>query len=223
MKASLALASLKKKYNVKLLKTKVENRKQCLGICFPNLKLFANEIYKDNPTEFLDSNDLSLYELEILHTYVIGKLKDFKIAFKYFKEYAPKAKEWSTVDSLCQKFVITKKHRDEVLPLLLTYSKSKDEYLQRIVAVMLLSHYLEDEYLETVFNLLGKLNHEGYFTKMGVAWAFATVMTYYPRKCLEYLKESKLDKWTHNKAIQKMKESFRISDDYKQKLERLKK
>jgi hypothetical protein len=119
--------------------------------------------------------------------------------------------------------VITKKHRDEVLPLLLTYSKSKDEFLQRIVAVMLLSHYLEDEHLETVFNVLGKLDHEGYFTKMGVAWAFATVMTYYPKEGLEYLKESKLDKWTHNKAIQKMKESLRISDDYKQKIERLKK
>jgi hypothetical protein len=37
------------------------------------------------------------------------------------------------------------------------------------------------------------------------------------------MKSSKLDKWTHNKAIQKMKESFRISEDYKLKLEGLKK
>jgi 3-methyladenine DNA glycosylase AlkD len=133
------------------------------------------------------------------------------------------AKEWSTVDSLCQKFIIAKKHRDEVLPLLIKYSNSKDEYLQRVVAVMLLSHYLEDEYIEKVFDLLSKLNHQGYFTKMAVAWALATVMTYYPKECLAYMKSSKLDKWTHNKAIQKMKESFRISDDNKLKLESLKK
>ena len=223
MKAKQALTHLKKKYKITTLKSGIENRKPYLGISFPNLKSFANEIFKENPLEFLDTNDFSVYELEILHTYVIGKLKDFNLAFKYFKDYAPSAKEWSTVDSLCQKFVIAKKHRDEVMQLLIKYSTSKDEYLQRIVAVMLLSHYLEDEYVEKVFEILSKLNHQGYFTKMAVAWALATVMTYYPKECLVYMKTSKLDKWTHNKAIQKMKESFRISDDYKLKLEGLKK
>ena len=223
MKAKQALTHLKNKYKITTLKSGIENRKPYLGISFPNLKSFANEILKGNPLEFLDSNDFSVYELEILHTYVIGKLKDFNLAFKYFKDYAPSAKEWSTVDSLCQKFVIAKKHRDEVMQLLIKYSTSKDEYLQRIVAVMLLSHYLEDEYVEKVFEILSKLNHQGYFTKMAVAWALATVMTYYPKECLVYMKTSKLDKWTHNKAIQKMKESFRISDDYKLKLGGLKK
>jgi len=223
MKAKQALTNLKNKYKITTFKSGIENRKPYLGISFPNLKSFANEIFKDNPLEFLDSNDFSVYELEILHTYVIGKLKDFNLAFKYFKDYAPLVKEWSTVDSLCQKFVIAKKHRDEVMQLLIKYSTSKDEYLQRIVAVMLLSHYLEDEYIDQVFEILSKLNHQGYFTKMAVAWALATVMTYYPKECLFYMKTSKLDKWTHNKAIQKMKESFRISDDYKFKLEGLKK
>jgi 3-methyladenine DNA glycosylase AlkD len=223
MKAKQALTHLKKNYKITTLKSGIENRKPFIGVSFPNLKMFANEIFKDNPLEFLDSNDFSVYELEILHSYVIGKLKDFNLSFKYFSNYAPLAKEWSTVDSLCQKFIIAKKHRDEVLPLLIKYSNSKDEYLQRIVAVMLLSHYLEDEYIEKVFDLLSKLNHQGYFTKMAVAWALATVMTYYPKECLAYMKSSKLDKWTHNKAIQKMKESFRISDDNKIKLESLKK
>jgi 3-methyladenine DNA glycosylase AlkD len=223
MKAKQALTHLKNKYKITTLKSGIENRKPYLGISFPNLKSFANEIFKENPLEFLDTNDFSVYELEILHTYVIGKLKVFNLAFKYFKDYAPSAKEWSTVDSLCQKFVIAKKHRDEVMQLLIKYSRSKDEYLQRIVAVMLLSHYLEDVYVEKVFEILSKLNHQGYFTKMAVAWALATVMTYYPKECLVYMKTSKLDKWTHNKAIQKMKESFRISDDYKLKLEGLKK
>jgi len=223
MKAKQALTHLKNKYKITTLKSGIENRKPYLGISFPSLKSFANEIFKENPLEFLDTNDFSVYELEILHTYVIGKLKDFNLAFKYFKDYAPSAKEWSTVDSLCQKFVIAKKHRDEVMQLLIKYSTSKDEYLQRIVAVMLLSHYLEDVYVEKVFEILSKLNHQGYFTKMAVAWALATVMTYYPKECLVYMKTSKLDKWTHNKAIQKMKESFRISDDYKLKLGGLKK
>jgi 3-methyladenine DNA glycosylase AlkD len=223
MKAKQALTHLKNNYKITTLKSGIENRKPFIGVSFPNLKMFANEFFKDNPLEFLDSNDFSVYELEILHSYVIGKLKDFNLAFRYFKDYAPNAKEWSTVDSLCQKFIIARKHRDEVLQLLTRYSNSKDEYLQRIVAVMLLSHYLEDEYIEKVFDLLSKLNHQGYFTKMAVAWALATVMTYYPKECLVYMKSSKLDKWTHNKAIQKMKESFRISDDNKIKLESLKK
>ena len=39
---------------------------------------------------------------------------------------------------------------------------------------------------------------------------------------IPYLKTSKLDSWTYNKAIQKAIESYRISDEKKQELRKYK-
>ena len=55
-------------------------------------------------------------------------------------------------------------------------------------------------------------------SKMGIAWAFATVMAKYEDKMFVYLNNSSLDKWTYNTALSKMKESFRVSDYAKERL-----
>lgn len=200
----------------------VPNRKPFLGISSPNLRMISKEIIKIDPIQFLDTNDLSIFELEVLHTYVIGSIKDIGLALKYFTAFSPLAKEWAVVDSLCQKFVIAKKYPDLVWNLMVQYASIDDEYMQRIVAVMLLSHYLNDAYIDQSIELLAQLKHEGYFCKMAVAWAFATIMAHYPQKCYAYLKQQKLDKWTHNKAIQKMIESFRVSNLDKARLRQMK-
>ena len=97
------------------------------------------------------------------------------------------------------------------------YKNSKKEFESRIVAVCLLSHYLNDEYIDRVIEVLNSLNTDDYYSQMGTAWAVATVMGKYPEKCLEYLKSKKcrLDKITYNKSLQKIRESFRVSEEIK--------
>ena len=58
---------------------------------------------------------------------------------------------------------------------------------------------------------------------MGIAWALATCMAKYPEKTFAYLKISNLDKWTYNKALQKMIESFRVKESDKTLIKTLKK
>lgn len=222
MNANIVLKSLKKEFGVGSLKYN-EDRKPYLGISFPNLKLKADEISKANPIEFLDSNDLSVYELEILQAMVIGKLKDFALAKKYFLKLAPKAKSWSVVDALCQKFILTKKHREEMFEVVLKFANKNSEFEQRIASVLLLSHFIEEEYLERSFKVFNILNHDGYFAKMGKAWAITTFYTKFPKETLTYMKNNKLDRWTLNKAIQKIDESFRIRDQDKAKAKELRK
>jgi 3-methyladenine DNA glycosylase AlkD len=204
------------------LKNNTLNRKPTLGISYPNLKLISNEIIKSNPIEFLESNDFSIYELEILQTYVIGKLKDKALGIKYFKEFAPYAKEWSVVDSLCQKFIIARKYQKEIFDILVEYSIIEDEYMQRIVSVVLLSHFNNDAYSDASIELIDQLNHPGYYNKMAKAWALATLLIKYQVKIIDYLSKNKLDVWTHNKTIQKATESFRISDELKTIISKLK-
>jgi 3-methyladenine DNA glycosylase AlkD len=204
------------------LKNSTLNRKPTLGMSYPSLKLISKEISKSNPIEFLESNDYSIYELEILQSYVIGQIKDKRMGIKYFKEFAPFAKEWSVVDSLCQKFVIARKYQKDILEILIEYSSVDDEFIQRIVSVMLLSHFNNDEYIDASIKLIDQLNHEGYYNKMAKAWALATFLIKYQDKIISYLNVGNLDSWTHNKTIQKALESFRISDESKLIISKLK-
>jgi 3-methyladenine DNA glycosylase AlkD len=219
MNTNQVLNELKVKFNKTDTTKAGDNRKPSLGISYPNLKVVADDISKMNYREFLETNDFSVYELEILQTYVIGKIKNFDEAIYYFKKFVPNTKEWSVVDSLCQKFVIAKKYQQQVFDYLKTLIKENDEYLQRVVAVMILSHFLNDEFIDESLSILCNLKHDGYYTKMAVAWAIATAMAKYPQKTIKIIKHSNLEKWVHNKTIQKIKESYRVNENDKKEIE----
>jgi 3-methyladenine DNA glycosylase AlkD len=223
MHATTVLKLLEDTYQVtpQMLKHHVPNRKPFYGIPIPKLNDLAKVISKSDSIVFLESNDCSIYELEILQANVIGHLKDIDQAMFYFKKFATIAKEWSTVDTLCQRFVIAKKYPSQMFTLLESYAAIQDEYIQRMVAVMILCHYLNDTYIDQALQLLITLKHEGYYTKMAVAWALATMMIHYSDKVIPLFESNSLDPWTHQKAIQKTVESFRVSDALKSKMKSL--
>ena len=97
------------------------------------------------------------------------------------------------------------------------YKNSKKEFESRIISVVLLSHYLNDNYIDRVIDVLDKLNTDDYYSQMGVAWALATVMGKYPDKCLAYLKskDCHLNEITLKRTKQKIRESYRVSDEIK--------
>ena len=102
------------------------------------------------------------------------------------------------------------------------YKEKQEEFSQRVVAVVLMSHFLEDDYVEKVLQIMNELNHPGYYTKMGVAWCVATAYAKFPEQTLDYLQKNRLADWTHNKAIQKMRESFRVPEADKEMLNQMK-
>lgn len=189
------------------------------GISIPELRKFAKKIAKDNYKEFMGNDDYSSFELKLLHAFVIGYAEDdINTLLKYFKDFIPYVDDWAVNDSLCQNFKIAGKCPDAVWNFLMQYKNSKKEFESRIVSVMLLSHYLNDEYIDSVIEVLNSLNTDDYYSQMGAAWAFASIMGKYPEKCLNYLKSKKcgLDKITYNKTLQKIRESFRVSDEIKE-------
>ena len=54
------------------------------------------------------------------------------------------------------------------------------------------------------------------------AWYFATALAKQYEAALPYLEQGRLDLWTHNKAIQKAIESYRVPEEHKQRLRQLK-
>ena len=121
-------------------------------------------------------------------------------------------------DSLCQNMKFARKYPKEVFQFLKTMKDSENEWEIRIVAVAFLSHFLTDEYIDEVIDILDKLKVSTYMSRMGVAWAFATIMAKYEEKMFKYLENSSLDNWTFNKTLCKMRESFRVSETAKEKI-----
>lgn len=205
--------------NIKSIKKELNKIKRTtFGISIPELRKFAKQIANGDYKSFIENNDFSSYELKLLHAFVLGYIKsDIQILLKYFEDFIPQVNDWAVNDSLCQNFKIARKYPEKVWEFLIRYKNSKKEFESRIVSVMLLSHYLNDEYINRVIKVLDELKTDDYYSQMGVAWAVATIMGKYPNKCLEYLKSDncKLDKITYNKALQKIRESFRVSEGIK--------
>lgn len=205
--------------NIKQIKKELANIKRTtFGISIPELRKLAKKIAKNNYKEFIESNDYSSYELKLLHAFVIGYIdSDIKTLLKYFEQFIPYVDDWAVNDSLCQNFKTARCHQNEVWSFLMKYKNSDKEFESRIVSVMLLSHYLNDKYIDKVIDVLNELNTDEYYSRMGVAWAIATIMGKYPDKCLKYLQSAscKLDKLTYNKSLQKIRESFRVTKTVK--------
>ena len=201
------------------VKKELDNIKRTkFGISIPELRKFAKYIALDNYKDFVEHNDCSSFELKLLHAFVIGYANDnISSLLKYFKDFIPYVDDWCINDSLCQNFKIARKYPDVVWDFLMQYKNSKKEFEVRVIAVTLLSHYLNDEYIDKVLEVLNLLNTDDYYSQMGIAWAVASIMGKYPDKCLNYLKSQKckLDKITYNKSLQKIRESYRVSDEIK--------
>lgn len=196
-------------------KTRVGSNLLSLGNPYQVLKDTAIKIYASDYHAFLKSNSHEVYEMDVIQTKVIGLIKDFDEALTYFKAFIPFAKEWSLVDSLCQNFKISKKHPVKMFEVLETLSQSTDPFEQRIAAVMILSHFKDEVYLERSIHLLLRLNVDHYYTKMAIAWAFQVLAVSSSEHVIAVFNSKTLNPWIQNKAIQKIQESFRISEALK--------
>lgn len=196
-----------------------------LGVRIPALRTLARELAKGDWKNYLDNAVDDTFEEVNLQGFVIGYAKsDYEILLPYIKRYVAKINDWSLCDGFCATLKITKKYKPEFKELLKEYARKDTEFDQRFVAIMLMNYYLDDGDIDETLAMLDALKHDSYYRKMGVAWAVATAMAKQREKTLEYMQpgNNTLDDWTYNKSIQKMIESYRISDEDKVMLRAMK-
>lgn len=202
----------------------IPNAKPMIGVKIPVLRKIAKEIANDNPLFFIENNDLSYYELELLEGMVIGYWKtDLMTKLTYIDCFINQIHDWSVCDSFCASLKIKKQDLATMWNFLLNHLESNHEFVKRFVVIMMMNHFLIDEYIEQVMEIINHLNSSEYYLQMGIAWLLATMMVKYPDKTLLYLEHHNLDQWTFQKALQKMLESYRVSDEIKIKIRNMKK
>ena len=199
------------------------NARPILGARIPDLRRMAKQIAKEDYRAFLEQCPDDLLEWQILHAFVLGYAKDdVETILGYADRFIPKIGDGCVNDSFCQSFRIARQHRARVWDWLMQYAQKEKEYPQRVVAVMLLSHFLVEEYIGKVLEVTERLTCDAYYTKMGVAWCVATAYAKFPAETYSYLQKKRLKEWTFRKAIQKITESFRVSAEDKALLRTMK-
>lgn len=219
-----------KKFNTKLCP---DTKRKMLGIRIPNLRNFAKKLVKEyevensskeNLNNLLKSIDDEYFEEIMLKGFVIGYSKcNIKEKMPYIKEFVPKIDSWEITDTFVPTLKIKDRDLEEVFKFIKPYFKSNKEFEVRFAVIMLLDYYIIDEYVDEVIQILDKINHDGYYVKMGASWCLAEIGIKFNDKLMEYLQgENNLDNFTFNKTLQKMIESYRIDDEQKVLLRNMK-
>ena len=87
---------------------------------------------------------------------------------------------------------------------------------------MLMEHFLDEDFDPKYLEMVSRIRSDEYYVNMMIAWYFATALAKQYDAVLPYIEEKKLAPWTHNKAIRKAVESYRITDEQKAYLKTLK-
>ena len=118
---------------------------------------------------------------------------------------------------------VKEKDLDLVWKFIIPYTKSKEEFEIRFAVIMMLDYFINDEYVDKVIETIDKIKTDKYYAQMAMAWTLAEIGIKYNNKAMKYLKaKNNLDKFTYNKTLQKMIESYRVSDDNKKLLKEMK-
>ena len=194
----------------------VPGKNNILGVRLPHLRKLAQELAKNDWQTYIATAHDDYNEEIMLQGLVIGYVKgDIREILSYVTNFVPKINNWGVCDSFCNSLKITKKHTLLVWEFLQPYLLSREEFQLRFGIIMLLSFYIEDEYIDRVLILLDGAKHDGYYVKMAVAWTISICFIKFPQKTLPYLHKNTLDDFTYNKALQRITESLRVSQESK--------
>lgn len=207
-----------KKFSEKLVFTNYK----MIGVKVPVLRKIAKEISKTNIDSFLSIVKSDTYEEVMLEGLVISYIKDIDVSLGYFNNFIKKIDNWSICDVCISSMKLVKKEREIFLKYIKKYLKSDDEFIVRVGVILLLDYYIDDDYIDLIFELIDNVNSSKYYVNMAIAWLISICFVKENEKTIKYLKNNNLDKFTYNKAIQKIIESRRVSLEEKNILRQMK-
>ena len=196
-----------------------------IGVRLPVIRALAKEIAKGDWRGYLAAGTIDTYEEKMLRGLVIGQARvSFEELEPHIRAFVPLIDNWAVCDCFNSGLKITKKNKAAMWRLINDYLNSEKEFELRFAVVMMMEYYLDgDEYIDEILSIYDSVRSDGYYVKMGVAWGLSFCFIKHRDKTLEYFRGNSLDKWTHNRAIQKTRESFRVTPEDKELLKTLKK
>lgn len=192
-----------------------------IGVRTPALRALGREL-RGTPeaAAFIQILPHFYYEENNLHGYFIETMRDYAACVAAIDAFLPYVDNWATCDLVTPK--VFKKHLPELYGKIQEWTSSGQTYTIRFGVEMLMCFFLDEAFFPETLALAANLRSEEYYVNMMIAWYFATALAKQYDAALPYIENRRLAKWTHNKAIQKSIESYRITDEQKAYLRTLK-
>ena len=196
-------------------------RELFIGVRVPDLRKLAKKLAKEPETsKFLKDLPHKYYDENMLHGLLISEMKDYDACLVAVNEFLPYVDNWAVCDIMSPK--IFKKNKTALLEKIKEWSASEKTYTCRFGIETLMSHFLDDDFKPEYLEIPLFVKSEDYYVQMMIAWFFATALAKEWDATIKYIEDHRLDRWTHNKAIQKARESNRITPEEKEYLKSLK-
>ncbi len=197
-------------------------RKTFIGVRSPVYKNIISEIKTLPPGElenFFKDLPHKYHEENCLHIALINKIKDYDECLRALKNFLPYINSWAVSDGLNPPAL--KKNRQKLLPDLQAWMRDTAPFTKRVGMLLLMKYFLDDDFKPEYLDLPASIRSTEYYVNMMTAWLFSEALVKQWDTAITFIQDKKLDTWTHNKAIQKASESFRVSAEHKEYLKTL--
>lgn len=191
-----------------------------LGVRTPAMRQVAKEFFgTEEGDAFLTELPHALYEENLVHFFMIALIKEFDRCIAETERFLPYIDCWPVSDQSSPK-VFSKNH-EKLLPYIRKWIDSDHVYTARFGMRMLMNEFLGTDFKTEYLDWVADKKGEDYYLRMMVAWYFATALAKQYDAAVTVIEKRRLDPWTHNKAIQKARESFRVTEKHKAYLKTL--
>ncbi len=196
-------------------------REKMIGIRSPEYRKIIGQI-RDDPVvpEFMSSLPHAWHEENCLHAALINQMKDFGACVSALEQFMPYIDNWAVNDAINP--ACFRKRRAELIGRVQGWIASDAPYTRRCGMRILMANYLDRDFRPEYLDLPADLRSEEYYVNIMTAWLFAEALIKQWEAAVVYIETHRLDPWTHNKAIQKACESYRVPEERKAYLRTLK-
>lgn len=194
-----------------------------IGVRMPQLRKLARQLWKNERTkcmEFMNNLPHKYYEENNLHAVFIQNIKSYEECIFELEKFLPYVDNWATCDMMNPKAL--KKNITDLEKTAHQWILRNEEYVVRYAIGIFMRYFLEENFKKEYLRTIAKVKSDKYYINMMLAWYFATALAKQYDAAVDYLENNQLDKWVHNKTIQKAIESYRIADEKKAYLRSLK-
>ena len=191
-----------------------------IGVRTPEIRKIAKRMIRRVDAEgFLSDLPHQYFDENQVHALGISEIKEFEKCIEEVERFLPFVDNWATCDQMSPK--VFKKRKRELPAKTRDWIRAEHVYTVRCGIGMLMQHFLDEDFDPEYAELVAGVRSEEYYVNMMIAWYFATALAKQYDAVLPFIEERRLDRWVHNKTIQKAVESFRVGAEEKDYLRSL--
>lgn len=201
-------------FNEKIVHT---SRYRVIGVRMPDLKAIAKKHRADYKEIF--EMPYNSFEEIIIKGAALG-FADAPLSEKepYIIRYAGMIDNWAECDCFCSCIKVKKGEEDALRLLADKLMKRKEEFVSRVGIVLMFSKFTDEPTVKKALDIYNVLPYGAYYRDMAVAWGLSVYCVKYPELITGYLEHSPISIKVKLMAAQKIRDSRRVSDDYKKRI-----